>query len=108
MAPSPRPFAGPALLLGLLLPPAAPAQEKDPAAAEDERVVREAKVPTDAAGLLAFFRKRTPSADDQQAMRRLVRQLGSRSFAKREEASRRLAAWGPPAVAYLAPALGNA
>src|SRR5262249_33275307 len=69
-----------------------------------ERLVREAKVNPDAAGLLAFFRKRTLKDPDRETMARLVRQLGSRSFAQRETASRQLESWGPPALAFLMPA----
>src|SRR5437660_2045824 len=96
MPPS-KPFsAGPPLLLALLLaaPPLA-AADKDTGRDEDERLVKDARVATDADGLLAFFRQRTLSATDQRTIARLVRQLGSRSYAQREAASRRLVQWGP-------------
>ena len=67
---------------GPTTPPTAPRR--------NQRLVREAKVNPDAAGLLGFFRKRTLSDDDRRAMIRLVRQLGNRSFALREAASRKL------------------
>ena len=93
------------LLAGLL--PAVGVRADGPADStlqEDERLVRDAKVPADAAGLMAFLRKRTLSADDRQAMAQLVRQLGSKSFRQRRSASEKLAAWGPPALTFLMPA----
>src|SRR5207248_5800777 len=75
---------------------------------EDERLLKEAKVSPDAAGLLAFFRKRTLSADDRDGIEKLVLQLGHRSFAQREKASRKLEEWGPPALNYLGAARLNA
>src|SRR5262245_15762987 len=74
---------------------------------EDERLLKEARVSPDAAGLLAFFRKRTLSADDRSGIEKLVLQLGHRSFAQREKASRRLEEWGPPALNYLSAARLN-
>jgi hypothetical protein len=68
---------------------------------EDERVLREAKVTPDTSGLLAFFRKRTLSEQDRQAIEELIVQLGSRSFRKREVASRKLEDWGTPASNFL-------
>ena len=94
----------PLLFSLLLVTPAARGGPDDGATQEDRRLVRDAKVTPDAPGLLAFFRKRTLSDDDRRTMARLVRQLGSRSFAQREAASRRLEAWGPPALAFLTPA----
>jgi hypothetical protein len=92
------------LLLVSVLPAVRAEAPSDAAVKEDERLVSEAKVNPDAAGLLAFLRKRTLTENDRQTMARLVRQLGSRSFAQREAASRKLAAWGPPALAFLTPA----
>jgi HEAT repeat protein len=56
----------------------------------DEELLREAKVGTDGPGLLAFFRERTPADEDLLHPERLVQQLASPSFEKREEASRTL------------------
>jgi HEAT repeat protein len=56
----------------------------------DEELLREAKVGTDGPGLLAFFRDRIPADEDVMHPERLVEQLASPSFAKREEASRKL------------------
>src|SRR5262249_48184709 len=82
----------------------AKADDKDPALEEDERLVREAKEPTDAAGLVAFFRKRTLSDADRSAIERLVKQLGARSFAQREKATQELVRWGTSAKKFLEPA----
>jgi hypothetical protein len=101
------------LLLGSLLALAGAAQTAMPPSSdkevpqtvsEDERLVRDADITPDAAGLLAFFRKRTLTEDDRRGMARLVAQLGARSFVRREEASRRLQEWGPPALSFLTPA----
>ena len=95
------PFLLPLLLVMSAVRAAPPS---DGTTQEDERLVREGKVTPDAAELLGFFRKRTLSDDDRRTMARLVRQLGSRSFAQREAASRQLEAWGPPALVFLTPA----
>lgn len=71
---------------------------------EDERVLREASVAPDVAGLLAFFRKRTLGNEDRKALQTLVVQMGSRSFPQREKASRKLEEWGTPALTYLSAA----
>jgi HEAT repeat protein len=96
--------AWPFVLLLVVLPAVRADAPTDAAVKEDERLVREAKVNPDAPGLLAFFRKRTLKDADRETMARLVRQLGSRSFAQREAASRQLESWGPPALAFLMPA----
>ena len=45
-----------------------------------------AHLPTDGAGLLAFFRKRTLNEETQVQIKEMIAQLGSASFALREEA----------------------
>src|SRR5581483_4819751 len=95
-------------LLAVLGSPTLAAEDPDATTRqEDERLVRESKVPPDAPGLLAFFRKRTLSAQDRQGIEKLVIQLGHRSFALREKASRRLEDWGPSALTYLTAARLN-
>jgi len=96
-----------ALGLGALSAPAAADEPDTVTRQEDERLLKEARVSPDAAGLLAFFRKRTLSADDRSGIEKLVLQLGHRSFAQREKASRRLEEWGPPALNYLSAARLN-
>src|SRR5262245_37540586 len=77
--------------LGLLagVVPAPAAEDADAVTRqEDERLLREAKVPHDAAELLKFFRKRTLAEQDRRDLEMLIVQLGHRSFAQREKASR--------------------
>jgi len=67
----------------------------------DEEILRRVGLPADGPGLLALFRKRTPDAEAQTRIRSLIAQLGSASFAEREEASEELAACGVAAVGLL-------
>jgi HEAT repeat protein len=83
--------------------PAAPADE----AAADESVLKEAKVPVDAPGLLEFFRRRTVDGGDEARLKALVRQLGDDAFEAREEASRQLVAAGARARPHLRPVLND-
>ena len=71
----------------------------------DEKVLRDAGLGTNGADVLAFFRKRTLSADDLRTVPLLIRQLGDNEFDKREEATKKLAEFGPPIVALLRPVL---
>jgi HEAT repeat protein len=73
--------------------------------AADEKLVRDAGVKPDDAGLLAFFKERTLGADDQRKLAALVRQLGDTDFGTREEATRLLVKRGTSAVPFLKPAL---
>ncbi len=95
----------PARLLVLALAalrPAAPCHAaENEANAADERVVKEAGINPDAAGLLAYFRERTPTAEDDKRLRALVRQLGDEQFAVREKATKELVRRGLPAVPLL-------
>lgn len=91
-----------ALLCGLALVfTAAPVVASDPLA-EATRTLQDAGISTRDEGLLDYFRQRTVSLDEKQAAR-LIEQLGSRSFAVREEASRTLARLGPRVVRLLEP-----
>jgi hypothetical protein len=103
MSPRTTFVAGLTLWAALLATPVARAAEAaDPfMRQDDERILREAKVTPDAAGLLAFFRKRTLSDADRRGIADLIIQLGHRSFARRESASRKLESWGPPALQFL-------
>src|SRR5262249_57845298 len=77
----------------------APAGPEAPDLREEEKVLEAAKLPTDGPGLLKYFRDRTPSEAEKTRLAALVRQLGHRSFAVREKASRQLiaaAGAGPP------------
>src|SRR3954452_18750644 len=108
MPPSKHLLIGPVLLALLAARSAVAADEKDTGPEEDERLVREAKEPTDAAGLVAFFRKRTLSNADRATLERLIEQLGARSFSQRESASRQLLKWGTPAKSFLEAATRHA
>src|SRR5581483_10452577 len=72
----------------------------------EERALRDAGVATDGPGLLAFLRAQTPSPADQARLSAAVGQLGHRSFAVRERASRGLVSAGRPALPLLRPATG--
>lgn len=67
-------------------------------ATEDERLLREAGLPSDDAGLVAFFRNRSPRDEDVRA---LVKKLGDDDFEARERASRELLLLGPVATPFL-------
>jgi hypothetical protein len=67
----------------------------------DEQILLDAKIGTDTARLQAFLKKRAESDADLLRLEELIRELGSTSFKKREEASRRLLGLGMPAVDHL-------
>jgi hypothetical protein len=71
----------------------------------DEDLLRSAGCPTDTAALLTFFRRRSPSAADQERFAALVRDLGGATFDVREKAAAGLVAAGPAAVPWLRRAL---
>jgi HEAT repeat protein len=77
------------------------------AAAADETLLKEQKVPVDGAGLLGFFRKRTLSEADQQRYLSLVRQLGHPRYVKRRQAIKQLKELGSAALPFLRPALAD-
>jgi hypothetical protein len=74
----------------------------------DEKVLQDAGVGTNGADVLAFFRKRTLSADDLRSVPKLVQQLGDNDFDRRESATRKLLDFGPPVVPLLRPATNDA
>jgi hypothetical protein len=75
----------------------------DPAPTEsaDEKLLREAKLPTDGAGLLAYLGKQTVPADKKGRVPGLIKQLGDDSFKVREKASAELLAIGTGALPQL-------
>ncbi len=75
------------------------------APARDEQALREAGIPTDGPGLLAFFRNRTIDGGDEGRLRTLIKQLGDDSFPVREQASRQLVSIGARARKALKEAL---
>jgi hypothetical protein len=67
----------------------------------DEQILRAAGIATDDRSLLDFFRKQTADAVTLRKARRLLEQLGSDSFAIREQASAGLTALGPVVLPLL-------
>ncbi|MCI0457574.1 MAG: HEAT repeat domain-containing protein [Gemmataceae bacterium] len=80
-----------------------PALAADEIADPDETLLREAGIGTDAASLTAFLHKQSASNADFQNLNSLIRQLGSESFAEREQAAKKLVALGAPAAYRLQP-----
>ena len=78
----------------------AAAQLPDPAAA-DEKILEAAKLKSDAASLLEFFRRRTLPDAEREKYRAYVKQLGSEIFRQREQAMTELVARGPVVVDLL-------
>jgi len=68
---------------------------------DDKKFLKAANITTDAAGLIAFFKKRTLSDDDRKNLEKLVLQLDSNQFSQRQEASQRLVEIGTPALPFL-------
>ncbi len=68
---------------------------------EDEQFLTQYKVGIDSPGLVAFFRGRTLSPNEQRRLETLAGQLGARSFRTRESAARELTASGPSALPFL-------
>jgi hypothetical protein len=63
--------------------------------AADEAVLKAAAVKSDNESLLAFFKRRTLLDSEREAIRKLVRQLGSESYRQREQAMAELISRGP-------------
>jgi HEAT repeat protein len=95
----------PLAALGLLLVAGSPQAAEPDEAAQDEQVLRAAKVGTDGPALLDFFRKRIGSEAARARVRELIKQLGDDSFDVREKASDGLAAIGRAALPALSEAL---
>jgi HEAT repeat protein len=67
------------------------------ASADDEQTLRSAGHAVDGPALVAFFRDRTPSAEQVEKLKALIRRLGDEDFEEREKAAAALAAVGPQA-----------
>jgi HEAT repeat protein len=74
---------------------------------DDEQILKQARIPTTGAGLVDFFKQRTPDAGDEKEIKALVAKLGDESFEVREEASKKLVAFGPRARAALRKAMSD-
>ena len=90
-----------ALLIG-----AAPVPAPSPGA-EDEKLLKAAKIGVDGPGLLDFFRQHTTAPAQQEHILALIHQLGDDSFKVRRKASADLAAFGPRVVSSLHRALND-
>src|SRR5215831_15635527 len=67
----------------------------------DEKILKEAKVETDNASLLAYLIKKCGDENDLLRLSGLVRQLGSEKFDERKSARGKLVALGYVAVPFL-------
>ncbi len=101
------PLVGLLILALPLLVPKLPGQGGPTAAgpSDEEKLLEDAGLPTDGPGLVKFFRDRTLSGKDRARLAGLAGQLGSRSFAAREKATRELIAAGEHALEPLRSAL---
>jgi hypothetical protein len=91
------------MLLGLsawLAWTAAPAAQNPPLS-QDEQALKAAGIATDGQGLLDYFRRHTPSAEEQAALKQRAAQLGSSNFTVRVKATDALIAAGRPALPSL-------
>jgi hypothetical protein len=79
----------------------------DEAVAADEKVLKDAKLPVDGAGLLDFFRKRTLTDADRGRVGSFIQQLGANAFGVREQAAKNLLAFGAPILPQLQEALSH-
>ncbi len=99
-------------LAGLVIGLVTVAGQASPAGAdaepnEDAKLLRDAGVATDPAGLVAFLRARTPSPADQERLVTRIGELGSNVFTERERASKELTAGGRYSLPLLRPALSS-
>lgn len=84
--------------LGLVVGVLSAAPER---AADDEQTLRDAKVATDGAALIDYFKKRTLPDVDAGKIETLTKQLGADDFLTRERASARLVALRTLAIPFL-------
>ncbi len=86
-------------------PPPAKAPEKpvpeDDRTADDERLLKDAGIALDDAGLLAFLGERSLDDAGRKKLEELVRQLGHDDFDEREKASKALISRGTLAAPFL-------
>ena len=75
--------------------------------ADDEKILKLAKLASDGQGLLGYFRAATPTEAARQKLVERIQQLGSNTFVVREKASEALVATGPAALKPLRQALSD-
>ncbi|MBI2806392.1 MAG: HEAT repeat domain-containing protein [Planctomycetes bacterium] len=68
---------------------------------QDEQTLKRAGVAIDGPGLLAYFRRRTPSGTEQAALKLRAAQLGSSRYTERARATDELIRAGRPALPFL-------
>jgi hypothetical protein len=97
------------LISFLAVPQFSAAQGTEPASvsASDVKLLRDAGVSTETAGLLAFLRSHAHSAEDQIRLATRIQELGSPIFRERERASEELVAASRFALSFLRPALSS-
>lgn len=96
------------ILAFAILPLPVRSAEPDPEIVYAEQVLKDAKLPTDGPGLLAYVRLKTLSDADRERLAGTVRQMGDESFEVRQQASKELVAAGRPALPLLKRALHDA
>ncbi len=70
---------------------------------QDEQSLKNAGIATDGQGLLEYFRRHTPSAEEQAALKQRAAQLGSSIFAVRVKATDELIRAGRSSLPWLRP-----
>src|SRR6266542_2428139 len=94
-----------ALLAGALLLGYAAAQEPEAELLQAEKLLREARIGSEGADVVRFFRDRSLSEEDHQRLTAAVEQLGNANFQKREKAVEELRRAGRKALPFLRAAL---
>jgi hypothetical protein len=82
-----------------------PTRESEAEIAYNDKVLRDAGLPSDPAGLLTFFRSQVLSEADQQRLKQAVVNLGNEQFEVREKASQELIEAGRFSLPLLRPLL---
>src|SRR5262249_6300500 len=77
-----------------------PAPNISIALAQDEQTLLDAGIAIDGPGLLEYFRRRTPNAQEQMTLKQRAPQLGSNVFSLRVKATDDLINAGRPALPY--------
>ena len=74
---------------------------------EDEKILRAAGFAVDGSSLLAYFRKRSLTAEQRDRIREIIPRLGNDDFAVRQRASLELLGFGSAALGHLRAARGD-
>lgn len=95
------------LSLGLVGGRSVAGDEKPEINGVEEEILRQAKVGTDTASLIAYLAKRSQNEEDLAQVEELITQLGSKRFAARERAEKKLIGLGVAAVPYVSGLVGD-